>query len=524
MGSKSKKAAARLGDIDTGHHSSPPTPIIMGSPNVSTNGRPAARKGDKLIPHHPSIRTISEGSASVLINGKPAARVSDAINCGGDIIIGSGNVLIGDQPEAPRNAKLAMEFDELMGESFEPGFRELTPHQQAEVAANIAVKYRQEEGGVSSWHEYYYNQSENSNAPSPGELIDPLKQQGYQRAQNEKAKEAAEAIADANDINKAKANEVKLEKARQAIQDAIANQPEGEEATKEVVAAAGLLLGAMDNRTTPSKSEVASFEEAEQRLADAREEIQKRKQAGEPPYKPKYSDTELLEMVETGPVANERFLVSVQPKNTAHDATLAHQKDSGLVPVWTTSLDQLEAADTDPELIHQVLGAHSNYDPDKEYVMHIIDRGENLENFGNNTIVPDWDNLADASVRELGGPYDEDIIRETMNSEYQEVYAARMEEFWSAGGNQFTEEHIDIFSGKLGGKHSKLFVARHKIRTEIGANTEFTGNGLTASTAEGGGEFGVVETLSLEKNLPKLSDLQDPNNGIVKTINLIPQT
>jgi len=56
MGSKSKQAAARLGDIDTGHPPSPPTPIITGSTNVLTNGRPAARKGDKLVPHHPGDR------------------------------------------------------------------------------------------------------------------------------------------------------------------------------------------------------------------------------------------------------------------------------------------------------------------------------------------------------------------------------------------------------------------------------------------------------------------------------------
>ena len=65
-----------------------------------------------------------------------------------------------------------------------------------------------------------------------------------------------------------------------------------------------------------------------------------------------------------------------------------------------------------------------------------------------------------------------------------------------------------------------LFLARHNIRTEIGANSEFTRNGLTATTAAGGGKYGVVETLSLEKNLPNLSRLQDTN--IVKTLDLTP--
>jgi len=46
MGSKKGQPAARLGDIDTGHPPSPPTPVITASSNVIINGRGAARKGD----------------------------------------------------------------------------------------------------------------------------------------------------------------------------------------------------------------------------------------------------------------------------------------------------------------------------------------------------------------------------------------------------------------------------------------------------------------------------------------------
>ncbi len=64
------------------------------------------------------------------------------------------------------------------------------------------------------------------------------------------------------------------------------------------------------------------------------------------------------------------------------------------------------------------------------------------------------------------------------------------------------------------------FLTRHSIRAEIGANSEFTGNGLTANTAEGGGNFGVVETLSMDYNTPPLSQLQSA--GTVTTIDLVP--
>ncbi|WP_338589004.1 PAAR domain-containing protein [Shewanella khirikhana] len=99
--------AARLGDSCAGHGCFPATPIIVGSGDVSINGKPAARKGDAVLlhacpcpnmPHGVHGRSISAGSSTVSINGKPAARVGDAIGCGGSVSAGSGDVLIGDTP------------------------------------------------------------------------------------------------------------------------------------------------------------------------------------------------------------------------------------------------------------------------------------------------------------------------------------------------------------------------------------------------------------------------------------------
>jgi len=94
--------AARLGDIGSAHGCFPPTPIIGGSADIIINGRPAARVGDPLAPHGcgncpPHGRSISAGSSTVIFNGKPAARTGDAIDCGGSVSSGSGDVIIGDQ-------------------------------------------------------------------------------------------------------------------------------------------------------------------------------------------------------------------------------------------------------------------------------------------------------------------------------------------------------------------------------------------------------------------------------------------
>ncbi|WJM85462.1 type VI secretion system PAAR protein [Dickeya chrysanthemi] len=99
--------AARLNDIGSGHDCFPETPIIEGSPDVIINGQPAARQGDTVqlhgcpcpnAPHGVHSRKIAEGSSTVIINGKPAARIGDGIHCGGVIISGSGNVIIGNTP------------------------------------------------------------------------------------------------------------------------------------------------------------------------------------------------------------------------------------------------------------------------------------------------------------------------------------------------------------------------------------------------------------------------------------------
>lgn len=96
--------AARLGDIASGHGCFPPTPIISASSGVLINGMPAVRTGDKVAPHgcpcakavHGShSRTIASGSQGVFIDGLPAGKIGDAIDCGGVIISGSSDVMIG---------------------------------------------------------------------------------------------------------------------------------------------------------------------------------------------------------------------------------------------------------------------------------------------------------------------------------------------------------------------------------------------------------------------------------------------
>ena len=99
-------SAARKSDIAKGHDCFPDTLIIEGSPDVIINGQPAARLGDSVAPHSCTCsgghgihtRNIAEGAPTTFINGRPAATTGNGIDCGGKIISGSPDVIIGSIP------------------------------------------------------------------------------------------------------------------------------------------------------------------------------------------------------------------------------------------------------------------------------------------------------------------------------------------------------------------------------------------------------------------------------------------
>ncbi|MFP3107532.1 DUF6531 domain-containing protein [Escherichia coli] len=71
--------------------------ILTGSPNVSTNSRPAARAVLSTViceDHSPEIR-IAQGSCNIYINSQPAARKDDHTECDAVIEDGSPNVFLG---------------------------------------------------------------------------------------------------------------------------------------------------------------------------------------------------------------------------------------------------------------------------------------------------------------------------------------------------------------------------------------------------------------------------------------------
>lgn len=90
----------RLGDLNTGHDACPPISLAVASTDVLVNSRGCGRLGDTYHAHackeHGShIGSISTASATVLVNGLGLARIGDSVSCGGSVMQGSGDVLVG---------------------------------------------------------------------------------------------------------------------------------------------------------------------------------------------------------------------------------------------------------------------------------------------------------------------------------------------------------------------------------------------------------------------------------------------
>jgi len=251
-----------------------------------------------------------------------------------------------------------------------------------------------------------------------------------------------------------------------------------------------------------------SLDDCVERLAVARQNII------DNGYQAKYTDEDLVASANRGDIKQERFLVSFQPKPNNEDALLAMRKEGNYIALWATSLDMLENADTDPQTIADLLA--TGCDPDTEYVLHIIDRGESLGEFGENTFVPTWDNLAAPAQSYLAKRFGAEAMAGVLNDQSQVEYAQHMEGYWAAGLNQFDKDDKRFYRDNLSVKEASDFKARHALRTEFGCNHEFTGNGLT-QCRHSGNEHGVVEALTLQNNPIAVSQMKN-----VKTLNLTP--
>ena len=96
-------------------------------------------------------------------------------------------------------------------------------------------------------------------------------------------------------------------------------------------------------------------------------------------------------MAKLGRVPNERFYVrfSTAPMDKVtkgiiepevNEGPMGFQRTSGRHPLWMSTFDQVENADSDPKLIAELFG--TKYDPNSKYVMYIVDMGRITASMG----------------------------------------------------------------------------------------------------------------------------------------------
>lgn len=542
MGSKKAIPAARLGDIDTGHPPSPPTPIIQGSTNVLINSRPVARKGDMLVPHHPGIRKITSGSSSVLVNGKPAARMLDGVNCGGKIIIGSGNVFIGDSPKTEgsgsvtTNIKLELEFEELMESSLQPANQSLTPYQRTQLAADIAVKYRGSSGAVATWCEYYESELP-TGIPQTSEEAE-----GINVAAQKLREEHAELVEEANE-ELAEETQQHLNDIGERLAQAASELVDGEMITPEMIKLAeGALVAigydtakeAIQAPTTADKVHSvtsrrgvapASLDDAAARLLSMGDQISHNG------HVPKYSDEELMAQAQAGDVVRERFHVRFMKQShqwNRSDSAKSNDdltgmlgqplqgKTGGGAKYWSTTFDQIEDADTNAELLCGVLGL--DYDSQADYLMVIIDTHTAAQVTGVASVAATFDKVSEFSNRELPDEFPKAFTDITMNSVFQQRYCEVLTAGMEAGefeskNNPEEKEFKQFLAGiDVSEEEVDLLLDRLKMHKKVGNNQYYEGNGLTKNTLPNQTKkYGVVETLNFERIKTDLQKLKESN-------------
>ena len=210
-------------------------------------------------------------------------------------------------------------------------------------------------------------------------------------------------------------------------------------------------------------------------------------------------------------VSNSRFLVSFQSVAVdSPDEYISFPKTTEdgqqYLSTWCTSFDQLENADSDPQLIADVLA--SEYNPRKDYVLHIIDRGENLDQFGKTTITPTWENMKVVSPAYISKRHRKEVTESVLNPEYQNNYANHMAEYRKGGKGEFVPTSVRAYAEQFEDGEADRFLARHNIRTALGANSEFTGDGLT-QTREPSRKHGVVEALCIDRDPTPVSEMKN---------------
>ena len=260
--------------------------------------------------------------------------------------------------------------------------------------------------------------------------------------------------------------------------------------------------------------------EAEARLAERRNQIAREG------YKPKYTDDELAYMAQNGDVGSERFQVRfIETKYLVNRDTPAEHLSGAMgmtmegatgkgSKYWSTSLDQLEDADTDPRLIAEKLGLE--YNPKADYTLIIVDTEKAAPLTGVKSVPATFEKVGEFANQELPKDFPKDFTDKVMTPEFQAEYAkhyqAAVDQIYLKNAWSKDSKGFEKYLKTTGMSQDEIAVLkqRMKMHEKIGNNQDYVGNGLTKDiNAESPNTFGAVETLNFERKEVNLNQLND---------------
>jgi hypothetical protein len=232
------------------------------------------------------------------------------------------------------------------------------------------------------------------------------------------------------------------------------------------------------------------------RLAAAREALARTNQV-----RLRYTEAQLRDFVARGVVPHSRYLVRLVYGEARADAPMGFPREGGRLPLWVTTFDQLEPADSDPEALTRVLGLP--YDPQQAFTLLVLkDLGAD-EARRPALICPTLAAIGELACKDLATPYvSRDDLTEAMAPGYQGAYRELMARFYQRGFKEYLQDDVERFIADeptlKPAAEARRFRARLRVHTQFGASDLFRGDGITQLTGNPGRQAGVMELFVLD--------------------------
>jgi hypothetical protein len=233
--------------------------------------------------------------------------------------------------------------------------------------------------------------------------------------------------------------------------------------------------------------------DAVRRLAEAREVLAR---TGE--VRLRYSEDQLRSLVAKGEVPQPRYLVRLTANELTPEKAMGTLTTAGFLPLWATTFEQLEPADSDPEVLTRVLGMP--YDPAKHYTLLVF---RNDAGRWPPMVCPTVKAIAELAARDLSNAFfTPQDLREAMDPAYQPTYRMLMAAFYRRGFKETSQDDVERFITDDSVLHDPLaarrFRSRLRIHVQYGANEFFSGDGVTQVVDASERKLGVQELFVLD--------------------------